>query len=222
MRGRGVVFAAPWRAELEPVEIDPHDLAPGEALVRADCSIVSAGTEGAFFTGLMLETPSIYRTLYGTRALPSPIRPGYGHVGQVVAVGPAVEPLEPGQRVLSFSRHASIVRCNAARFALPFPDAADAHRALFTRMAGVAVSALRASSAGAGDKVAVVGLGLVGNLAAQLLQLAGCDVLAFDVSPRRLDTAAACGIANVAHASVCDPVQTTREWVSARDDRGGA
>jgi len=61
MRGRGIVFTARERAELEAVEIDPDTLGAGEALVRAEYSIVSAGTEGSFYTGLMEEVPAVYR-----------------------------------------------------------------------------------------------------------------------------------------------------------------
>jgi 2-desacetyl-2-hydroxyethyl bacteriochlorophyllide A dehydrogenase len=218
MRGRGIVFTAPERAELEEVEIDPAELREGEALVRAEYSLVSAGTEGASYTNLMPRTPPVYRA----RPVIYPARTGYGHLGEVMTVGPDVEAVRPGQRVLSLSRHASIVRCNAARFALPVPKEADGKRVVFTRMAGVAITALRASSAAAGDKVAVIGLGLVGNLAAQLFQLAGCDVIAFDVARRRLDLARACGVENVHDASEVDPVAVTREWAGAADDRGGA
>jgi 2-desacetyl-2-hydroxyethyl bacteriochlorophyllide A dehydrogenase len=218
MRGRGVVFTGPERAELEAVEVEPADLLPGEALVRAEYSVISAGTEGSFYTGLMAEVPPVYRP----RPVLYPARTGYGHLGVVEAVGPDLEGLHPGQRVLSFSRHASVVRCNARRFALPVPADADGRRVVFTRMAGVAITALRVSSAGAGDTVAVIGLGLVGNLAAQLFQLAGCRVIAFDLSPRRLELARACGVANVHNAAEVDPVEVTRSWVGSPDDRGGA
>ena len=123
------MFTGPERAELEEVAVDPADLRPGEVLVRAEHSVVSAGTEGSFYTNLMAEVPQVYRprpTIY-------PARTGYGHLGVVEALGPEAEeggarplyPLRPGQRVLSFSRHASVVRCNARRFALPVPPDAD-------------------------------------------------------------------------------------------------
>ncbi len=218
MRGRGVVFTAPERAELEPVELSPSDLRPGEALVQAEYSIISAGTEGSFYTNLMAQVPPVYHA----RPVIYPARTGYGHLGRVLAVGPEVEHIRPGDRVLSFSRHASLVRCNARRFALLVPPDADGRRVVFTRMAGVSITALRASSASAGDTVAVIGLGLVGNLAAQLFQLAGCNVIAFDVAPRRLELARACGVHNVHNASEVDPVEVTRRWAGAADDRGGA
>ena len=200
------------------MEVSEGDLREGEALVRAEYSVISAGTEGSFYTNLMPQTPPIYRS----RPVIYPARTGYGHLGRVEALGPGVSGLEVGQRVLSFSRHASVVRCNARRFAMPVPEEIDGKRAVFTRMAGVAISALRASSAGAGDKVAVIGLGLVGNFAAQLFQLAGCEVIAFDVAERRLELARACGVKNVRNASKEDPIEATRAWAGASDDRGGA
>lgn len=218
MKGRGVVFTGAERAELEDVEVRAEDLKAGEALVRAEYSVISAGTEGSFYTNLMAETPPIYRS----RPVIYPARTGYGHLGRVVALGPEVSGLEVGQRVLSFSRHASVVRCNARRFAMPVPEEVDGKRAVFTRMAGVAISALRASSAGAGDKVAVIGLGQVGNFAAQLFQLAGCEVIAFDVAERRLELARECGVKNVHNAAKEDPIEVTRRWAGASDDRGGA
>ena len=225
MRGRGVVFTGPEQAVLEDVEIDVNDLKHGEALVRSEYSVISAGTEGSFFTNLMPKTPPIYRA----QPVIYPARTGYGHLGTVLAVGPDVTRIKPGDRVLTFSRHASIVRANAARFAMPVSKEADGRQVVFTRMAGVAITALRASTASAGDKVAVIGLGLVGNLAAQLFQLAGCDVIAFDVAERRIEQARACGIANVHNSRQVDPVEVTRRWAAgspstgrAVDDRGGA
>ncbi len=218
MRGRGIVFTGPERAELEDVEVDPADLRPGQALVRSEFSVISAGTEGSFYTNLMADVPAVYRP----RPVIYPAHTGYGNLGVVEAVGPDLPHLQPGQRVLSFSRHASVVRCDARRFALPVPADADGRRVVFTRMAGVAITALRVSTASAGDTVAVIGLGLVGNLAAQLFQIAGCRVIGFDLSPRRLELARACGVTNVHNAAAVDPVEVTRSWVGAPDDRGGA
>src|SRR3954452_24828819 len=85
MRGRGVVFTGPEQAELEQVEIDPSNLKSGEALVRAEYSIISAGTEGASYTNLMPQTPPIYRS----RPVIYPAHTGYGHLGEVLAMGPS-------------------------------------------------------------------------------------------------------------------------------------
>jgi threonine dehydrogenase-like Zn-dependent dehydrogenase len=139
-----------------------------------------------------------------------------------MAIGSGVNRISVGDRVLTFSRHASVVRANAARFALPVDPSMDGRRAVFARMAGVSMSALRASSVQAGDRVAIIGLGLVGNFAAQLFQLAGAEVIAFDLSEMRLHLAEQCGIHNVHNSREVDPIAVVRQWVGARDDRDGA
>ena len=219
MRGRGVVFTAPERAELEPVEVTPESLRRGEALVRSQYSLISAGTEGSFYTNLMAEVPPVY----GRRGTPNesiyPARTGYGHLGEVLAVGPETPNVQPGDRILTFSRHASVVRANVGRFVLPVPADADGQRAVFTRMAGVSITALRASSFAAGDQVVVIGLGLVGNLAAQIFQLAGGEVLGLDPAVHRLELARTCGIRNVANAAADDPRKVVEDWTGGKGAR---
>ncbi len=200
MHGRGVVFTAKEQAELEPVSVSPGELGPGEALVRAQHSIISAGTEGSFYTNLMAEVPGVYHRAGHRPASIYPARTGYGHIGEVLAVGPETTNVRAGDRILTFSRHASIVKANVARFALPVPAEAAGPQAVFTRMAGVAITALRAANFSAGDKVVVIGLGLVGNLAAQLFQLAGGEVFGLDPARHRQELAAACGVSHVSGA----------------------
>jgi threonine dehydrogenase-like Zn-dependent dehydrogenase len=133
-----------------------------------------------------------------------------------------VKNINPGDRILTFSRHGSIVQANTARFALQVPSDIDGRLAIFTRMAGVAISAVSSSSVQAGDRVAIIGMGLVGNFAAQLFQLAGAEVIAFDISEMRLHQAQACGIEKVFNSREVDPIAVVRDWVGSSDDRGGA
>lgn len=56
MRARGVVFVGPEQAELEEYDVSAENLGPHEALVESEYSIISAGTEGSFFTNLMPKT----------------------------------------------------------------------------------------------------------------------------------------------------------------------
>lgn len=220
MRGEAIVFTGPERAELEPIEIDPAGLKRGEAVVRGEYSIISAGTEGSFYTNLMAETPPVYRG--GRQERPAsiyPARTGYGHLGTVVAVGPETTNVREGDRILTFSRHGSLVRANVARFALPVPGEADGRQAVFTRMAGVAITALRASSFAAGERVVVIGLGLVGNLAAQIFQLAGGDVMALDPAPRRVELARRCGIRRAEALAGDAALTAVRDWTGGNGAR---
>ena len=206
MKGRQLVVVEPGRIELQQFDVDAA-LQPHQALVEAEYSIVSAGTEGAGFTGLVREMP------FGAGAR-YPRDTGYGHLGRVLDVGSAVQMCRAGDRVLSFSRHASLVKADAARLALPVPkDAAGSHM-VFARMAGVSISALRSSSVQPGDTVLVIGMGLVGNFAAQLFRMAGADVMAVDLSDYRLDKARACGIECTVNPGAHDLQEAVLEWTA--------
>jgi 2-desacetyl-2-hydroxyethyl bacteriochlorophyllide A dehydrogenase len=211
MKSHYVAFTAPNQAELLEEEVSPSDLGENEALVRAEYSIVSSGTEGAGYTDLVRQMLNLQNL-----RLEYPRRTGYGHLGRVIAVGPNTRDLHPGDRVLSFSRHASIATLRAAseytRFAIPVPDDVDGKKAVLTRMGGVAITAIRSSTVQPGDRVAVIGLGLVGNLAAQLFQLAGARVVGLDPVAKRREVARACGIREVIDPTAGDPVAAIREW----------
>lgn len=203
MQTRELVITEPGCIELQARELD-EQLAPTEALVEAEYSIVSAGTEGAKFTGLIEEMPWD-RADY-------PQTTGYGHLGKVLDVGTDVTMCEPGDRVLSFANHASVATADAGRMALPVPDDVDGEQLVFARMAGVSMSALRSSSVQPGDTVVVIGMGLVGNFAAQLFQLAGADVLGVDISAERLEHACACDIGRTVNSAETDLEEAVADW----------
>jgi len=206
MKTRQLTVVEPGRIELQELDLDPA-LEPHEALVEAEYSIVSAGTEGAGFTGLVREMPFGDPGRY-------PRATGYGHLGRVLQVGSAVEMCRAGDRVLSFSRHASLVKADAVRMALPVPEDAPGSHLVFARMAGVSISALRSSSVQPGDTVLVTGMGLVGNFAAQLFRLAGADVMAADLSDYRLGKARACGTERTVNPGVDDLQDAVLEWTA--------
>lgn len=174
-----LVFPSPGRVEVQPFLLPLPTVA--DVLIETDFSIVSPGTELACLSG-------------GEAWAPLPFVPGYGSVGRVVAAGLGAEKFTIGQRVFTYGVHARHARCDVVT--LPLPEGADPMLAVFARMAGVAMTALRVSDAELGDTVAVFGLGLVGNLAAQLFTLAGCEVIGIDLSPARRELAKRCGIAH--------------------------
>jgi 2-desacetyl-2-hydroxyethyl bacteriochlorophyllide A dehydrogenase len=203
-----LVVVEPGKIELQKTEIDPA-IEPNEALVRAEYSVVSAGTEGAGFTGLIREMPFGDRGAY-------PRGTGYGHLGEVLGAGADVKMCKPGDRVLSFSPHASVVKADAARMALPVPRDGDGRHLVFARMAGVSISALRSSSVQPGDTVLVIGMGLVGNFAAQLFRMAGAEVMVADLSDARLDRARACGIDRTVNPAEGDLDEAVMDWTEGK------
>ena len=131
--------------------------------------------------------------------LDQPQSPGYSSAGTVIAVGEGVTDMQPGDRVAcagaGYAVHAEmacIPRLLVARIParddvmgneVPFDEAA------FATLGAVALHGVRTSEAKLGDLIAVIGLGLLGQLTLQLLKAAGCRVLGMDVDPSRTDLA---------------------------------
>jgi len=153
-----------------------------DILIETNASIISAGTELSIWAGLESWAPL-------------PYTPGYGSVGKVLETGSAVENIKPGDIIFTHGPHQKIAL--AKNYAQKIPEGLDPKIAVLTRMAGVSITAIMASDTKIGDTVAVCGLGLVGNLAAQLFALSGCNVIGIDVSPARLEGMKKCGIDNV-------------------------
>ncbi|MDA0836844.1 MAG: zinc-binding alcohol dehydrogenase [Planctomycetota bacterium] len=209
MKTQQILFTDRNKAELVERELE-LPLEPHQALVRAEHSVVSAGTEGAGFTGLVCEMPGF------NNPNPYPMSTGYGHLGEVLEIGEKVTMCKPGDRVLSFSNHASVVKADAVRCALPVPKDAPGERIVYSRMAGVSISAVRSSTVQPGDTVLVIGLGLVGNFAAQLFQMVGAEVLASEISPLRIERARQCGIKNIINPNETDLKEAVLDWTGGK------
>jgi 2-desacetyl-2-hydroxyethyl bacteriochlorophyllide A dehydrogenase len=214
MHVQQVIFAEPHRAVLESRELDTATLGPTEIVVRSLASLISQGTEGAAFQGLL--TPGGKEQRY-------PGRPGYANVSEVVASG-SEAPFAAGDRVFSMAPHVSHARIDTGReLCVPVPDGLAPRLAVFTRLAMVSMSTYRTSTARVGDKAAVVGLGLVGNLAAQIGQVAGMAVTGIDLIPWRCDLAQRCGISTVLLAPGDDALLPEHQLViEATGSTGGA
>ena len=97
---------------------------------------------------------------------------------------------------------------------LKLPEGLPLEWAPFTRMAIIAMTALRISNIELGDYVGVVGLGTVGNFAAQLAGLQGGRVIGLDLNEGRAERASRCGIAHALvgdGASAADDVRAITE-----------
>jgi 2-desacetyl-2-hydroxyethyl bacteriochlorophyllide A dehydrogenase len=168
MNARRWVVTGPRALQLEEfVLADPQ---PGELLVRTEASLVSAGTELAIFTGIHqgLSNPEATWPKY-----PQPM--GYMAAARVIAVGPDVTAWRPGDRVLTSSGHAShaLVPTGAGRHCWRLPVELAAERAVFARMAKTAMTAVVQAQVTVGQAVAVVGLGIIGQVALRLFEAAG-------------------------------------------------
>ena len=187
MRTQFLVFTAPHTCEVQEEDLD-EAIGSREVLVRNRLGLISPGTELAIFmqTHRGFEVEGHWARY--------PYWPGYCNVGEVVAAGARVSDLAPGDRVVHGGNHATFTRQHAASV-IPLPDALADERAVFLKMLGIALTPQLLSPIRFGEHALVIGLGIVGNLAAQLCREAGAfSVTAADRSAARLATATACGI----------------------------
>jgi 2-desacetyl-2-hydroxyethyl bacteriochlorophyllide A dehydrogenase len=186
---RAFWVSAPGAGELRTAEIDPPG--PDEVLVRTLYSAVSRGTEATVFRG---GVPASQRA--GMRApfqegdFPAPVKYGYLNVGRVEQ-GPAEL---VGRVVFCLYPHQERYVVPAAAV-VPVPDGVPPARAVLTGTVETAVNALWDAAPRVGDRIAVVGAGMVGCCAARLLAgLPGARVQLVDVDPTRAEVAAALGV----------------------------
>lgn len=169
------------QGQVELQTFDPPPLQPHEVLIETTVSLISPGTERAFFLGLPNTT------------LPYPIFPGYSNVGRIVKCGTAVTTLAVGDRVASPAAHASQVVVTAER-CVPIPVAVGDESAVFFNLIAIAMQGIHKARIELGESVAVIGAGLIGLFAVRLAQLAGgLPVISIDQKPERLALAAQLG-----------------------------
>lgn len=186
-----ILFPEPNRAALGEVPVpEPGE---GDVLVRVEYSSLSVGTERWCLTG-RLQNP-------GEPPLAFPHVPGYQASGIVLEAGKAVKSLRPGDRVFSRSCRAPAgwkgswwgghVGLHVAEetAVLKLPDAVGLPEASGLLLAQVGYNGASKPPVAAGTAAAVIGDGLVGQFAAQVLRHRGAHVLLSGLSPLRLELA---------------------------------
>ncbi|RBY81289.1 dehydrogenase [Blastococcus sp. TF02-09] len=183
----------PGAGELRTVRLP--EPGAGEVLVRALHSGISRGTETLVFRGEVPESQwEAMRAPFQDGDFPGPVKYGYLNVG-VVERGPA-DLL--GRTVFCLYPHqtAYVVPADAV---LPVPDGVPARRAVLAGTVETAINALWDAPPLLGDRVTVVGAGMVGCCVARLLaRFPGTDVQLVDVDRSRADVAARLGVPFVA------------------------
>ncbi len=182
----------------------------GRVLVRTAYSVLSAGTERSAlratgessllrdavqpgrirraFEILKEEGPGGVLERLRAREEPSALAPGYAASGHVHAVGRGVSDLPPGTPVAcagaGFACHAEWIAV-PRNLVVPVPPGVPLEEAAFATLGAIALQAVRRSRIAIGECAVVLGLGLIGSLAAQILRAAGARVIGFDLDPGR-------------------------------------
>lgn len=121
---------------------------------------------------------------------------GYSLAGVVEEVGAGVDEFQVGDRVACAGEG---IACHAEFVSVPrnlcakLPEGVDFKDAAFATVGAIAMHGVRQARVTLGDNVLVIGLGLVGLLAVQILKAAGCRVIGVDVDSRKVELARLCG-----------------------------
>ena len=142
--------------------------------------------------------------------LGQPMPLGYCNVGRVVEVGRGVTEFKVGDRVASNGPHAEYV-CIPQNLVAKVPDEVSDEEAAFTVIGSIGLQGIRNLNPQLGETVAVIGLGLVGLVTAQLLKANGCNVIGIDFDQQKVDIAESKGIIAMNPGAGVDPVGFVQE-----------
>ena len=179
------------------------ELKENEVLVKVALSLISPGTE--------MNKPRERR-----------MKPdgadevfGYANVGEVMRINGEPRGLKHGMRVAAMGTGYAIHGNYAVvpiNLVMPIPEEVTDEEAVFAHLGITAMQGVRRAEPQLGSYGIVLGQGIVGNLAAQLFQLAGARVITWEGVERRLRIAHRCGIHNCLNINNVDAVKKTREF----------
>ena len=174
------------------------------ALVESLYTVVSAGTERglASFGGKnliqkalerpdqvkkvmeKLSTDGIVTTIESAfNKLAEPMPMGYSGVGRVIACGKGVTEVQAGDLVamVGTAYHCEINRVSRTMLTKVPEELTDYRQAAFCALGGIALEGIHQAEVVPGETVAVIGMGLVGQIVCRVLNAYGCDVIGYDV-----------------------------------------
>ena len=143
--------------------------------------------------------------------LGQPIPLGYCNVGEVVAVGHKVKSIKVGDRVASNGNHAEFVSV-PENLVAKIPDNVTESQAAFTVIGAIGLQGIRLLNPTLGEKVVVIGLGLIGLITAELLKMNGCEIIGFDFDQTKIDHAKSRGITAVNLSEGLDQVKVVEDF----------
>jgi predicted dehydrogenase len=186
-------------------------------LVANRCSLISAGTERSKvelgeksmlqkararpdLVGKVVErarAEGVRSALTAARERLDALAPlGYSSAGVVLRVGAGAEGIAPGDRVAcgggGFANHAEVVAV-PRNLVARIPDGVPFESSAYATVGAIALHGVRRAEAQVGERIGVIGLGLVGQLAVRILAAAGCRPVGVDLDPRAVGLAAETG-----------------------------
>lgn len=204
----------------------------GHILIKSNCSLISAGTERSLVSFgrsnylskarqqpdkvrevlNKVKTDGLMPTVEAVRSkLDQPIPMGYSNVGTVIEVGAGVSAFKVGDRVVSSGAHAEFV-CMPTNLCAKIPESVSDEDAVFTVLGAIALQGIRLSAPNFGESIAIVGLGLVGIMCAQIAKANGCRVVGFDFDVDKVTLAESLGFEAFAFSDPQDAVNIANQF----------
>jgi polar amino acid transport system substrate-binding protein len=234
------VFQNPKTGKTVLEEVTPPPVRPGGVLVKNSFSVVSAGTERniielskksllekakerpdyvqKFF--MLMKTKGIGAAWRVAQSkLGTEIALGYSSAGRVVSVGADVEGIKVGDAVAcagqNYASHAEFVSIPKNLIA-KIPTGVDEKEAAFATLAAIALQGIRQANLTPGEKVGVVGLGLLGQLATRMLRAYGHPVIGFDVNEAQVSFAKRDGMNEGVTLGKNDPSSAVKKFTDGK------
>lgn len=191
------------------MEVPAPMVQPGMLLIRTSCSLVSPGTErmlvdfgkAGWIQKARQQPERVQQVLHKIKTdglkptldavfskLGQPLPLGYSQAGVVIAAGSGVTGFKAGDRVVSNGHHAEIVSV-PQNLVAKIPDNVADEAAAFTVLGAIALQSIRLLTPTFGETIAVIGLGLIGQLTMQLLRANGCTVIGLDIDEEKVKQA---------------------------------
>jgi len=207
LKGRRIAIYAQHALRVEAFDV-PEVQEPGDLLLEVHYSLISPGTELSGYNAANRKSASY---------------PGYTAVGKVLALGPGRDPALLGRTVYVFPVLADTNGCHATHkllkaggLAMPLPDGLDPRAACFARMVNIGLTPYVNADPKLGGAVFVIGLGLVGNVTAQVGRIRGLRTIAADLSAQRRQRALDAGVDAVIDPAAQDPVEAVKRLTDGR------
>ncbi|WP_158778634.1 bi-domain-containing oxidoreductase [Streptomyces cellulosae] len=236
------VLLSPRTGSITVADVPAPEAAAGTVVIRNDWSLISAGTERATVStgakgliGKARQRPDqvaqvidnvkragladTYRTVRDR--LDRPVQLGYSCAGTVLRTGEGVDDLRPGMRVAAagarYASHAEIVAV-PRNLVVPVPDEVDTRWAAFATVGAIALQGIHQAEVAPGSRIAVIGLGLLGQITLRLLRGYGYDAVGIDPDPAMVALAESAGLTAFPRDADGLPRLVQRRWAGAGAD----
>ena len=194
------------KGEMFVLEEEMPPLKENEVLIRVAASLISPGTEMAGVLKLR-KTPDEKKDF---------TRFGYANAGEIIELKGECRGLKKGMRVAAMgggalhANYAAVPR----NLVVPLADNVSFEEGAYACLGATALQAIRRTEPLLGEYGIILGLGIVGNLSAQLAQLSGARVMAWEGMNSRIEIARRCGLQQAVNFTKQDAVEAAKVFMS--------